>query len=233
MGPNQQADSEGQLKDMFSRVAPHYNLLNRIMTGGQDRHWRRFVIQKAALPEGGLLLDLGTGTGDLARETLKQYPHAHPVAVDFSLEMMRVGRQKYKKPDGTWAVAHALRIPFPNNTFDAVVSGFLLRNLTDLMAGLREQYRVLKPGGKFVALETTQHPQTFLSPLIDFYLHKIIPTLGKWIAGKKIAYTYLPRSMNHFLGAERLLAYLAAAGYKKLEFQRFMFGTVAVHWGEK
>ncbi len=224
---------EQQLRDMFSRLAPRYNLLNRLMTGGRDRHWRQFAIQKADVPEGGHLLDLGTGTGDLARETLRQHPHARPVAVDFSLEMMRVGRHKYKKPDGTWTVAHALHIPFPADTFDAVVSGFLLRNLNDIMASLREQHRVLKPGGTFVALETTQRPRTFLSPLIDLYLYKVIPTLGKWIAGKKIAYTYLPTSMDHFLRAEKLLAYLAAVGFKKLEFQRFMFGTVAVHWGEK
>ncbi|MBS3750948.1 MAG: ubiquinone/menaquinone biosynthesis methyltransferase [Anaerolineales bacterium] len=233
MSPNEEARSDQQVQEMFSRIAPHYDLLNRLMTGWQDIRWRRFVIGKTNLPQDGYLLDLGTGTGDLAREALKQYPSAHPVAADFSLRMMRIGKENHLKPKGTWTAAHAGKLPFPENTFDAVVSGFLLRNLSDLMGSLREQYRVLKPEGRFVVLDTTKPSQNPFSPAVRFYLYTVIPALGKWVAGLEDDYTYLPESMDNFLRAEELLAYLAAVGYKKLEFKRFMLDTVAVHWGVK
>lgn len=228
-----QSNSEQEIQDMFSRIAPRYELLNHLMTGWQDIRWRRWVVDHASLPDEGQLLDLGTGTGDLVRETLNQYPRSQPVGLDFTLDMMRLGRERHNHKDSLWVGGNAQSLPFPGATFHAVISGFLLRNVTNLERCLRECYRVLKPGGKFVALDTTRPPQNILTPLIKFHLHTVIPTLGKWLTGQQDAYTYLPRTTEHFLRAERLLAYLAVVGFKKLEYQRFMFGTVAVHWGEK
>jgi len=226
------------VQDMFSRIAFRYDLMNRLMTAGQDVSWRREVIQRARLPFGGHLLDLGAGTGDLAREALHQHPDCHPIAADFTLEMMRVGRTRLASGGQDhhhldWSAADALRLPFPDETFDAVVSGFLLRNVSDVRLCLQEQHRMLKRGGTVVALDTTRPPQNVLTPFIQFHLHRIIPMLGQILTGESEAYTYLPDSTENFLGAELLAARMVSAGFHRVGFRRLMFGTIAIHWGQK
>ena len=217
---------------MFERIAPRYDLLNRLMTAGQDRAWRRQVIRLAGLPEDGRLLDLGAGTGDLSGEALRQHPSSRPLAADFTPGMLRVGQPRYgDRLD--WCAADALRLPFPNASFDAVVSGFLLRNVVDLPQALAEQQRVLKPGGRLVALDTTRPPRSLLTPLIRFHMHTIIPFLGRIISGQADAYHYLPETSEGFLAAEELQARIAAAGFRQVEFRRLMFGAVAIHWARK
>lgn len=221
------------VQGMFSRIARRYDLMNRLMTAGQDVRWRREVVRRAGIPESGRLLDLGAGTGDLAWETRRQHPGSQPVAADFTLEMMRVGKSRPNFPSLDWSAADALRLPFLTESFDAVVSGFLLRNVVDVPQALSEQYRVLKPGGRVVVLDTTQPTRNLLSPLINFHLHVIIPFLGRIIAGASEAYTYLPESTEAFLQAEQLAAFFNQAGFKEVSFCRLMFGTVAIHWGRK
>ena len=224
------------VRDMFSRIADRYDLMNRIMTAGQDIHWRKEVITRAALPLNGRLLDLGAGTGDLAFECLRQFPTCRTLAADFAPEMMNVGRARRTDAPRQaldWAAADAQQLPFPDGIFDAVVTGFLLRNLSDVPRSLREQYRVLKPGGRIVCLDTTPPPQSALSPLIHFYLRIIIPFLGGLIAGQREAYQYLPASTESFLEPEQLAARLMAAGFQRVGFRRVMFGVVAIHWGLK
>lgn len=218
---------------MFSRIAPRYDLMNRLMTAGQDQRWRRFAIRQTEISPGGRLLDIGTGTGDLAREALRQVPDLTVVAADFTLPMMTEGRRRRPENTLAWTACDSLQLPFPNHTFDAVSSGFLLRNLEDLHSGLVEQHRVLKPGGKFVALDTTQPAVNAFTPLISFYLHTIIPWMGRALTGEAEAYRYLPSTTQNFLRAGQLTAHLAAAGFRKINYRRFMLGTVAVHWGEK
>ncbi|MBN1147830.1 MAG: ubiquinone/menaquinone biosynthesis methyltransferase [Anaerolineales bacterium] len=226
------------VQEMFSRIAQRYDLMNRIMTAGQDVRWRREVIRRAALPKNGRLLDLGAGTGDLARQALRRYPSCRALAADSNLEMMRVGKSRSSSaPPGVvhldWAAADAQRLPFPDNSFNAVVSGFLLRNVSDVPKSLQEQYRVLKPGGRIVALDTTPPPRNLLKPLIRFHLQTVIPTLGGWISGQADAYHYLPDSTEAFLEPEQLAARLIAAGFQQVGFQRLMFGAIAIHWGVK
>jgi demethylmenaquinone methyltransferase/2-methoxy-6-polyprenyl-1,4-benzoquinol methylase len=226
------------VQQMFSRIARRYDLMNRVMTAGQDTRWRRAVIDLAGLPEGGWLLDLGAGTGDLAREALRQQSAGQVVAADFTLEMMRVGQERSRcQPlyvSGlVWSAANATQLPFPERTFEAVVSGFLLRNVTDLPRSLAEQYRVLKPGGRLVALDTTPPPRTPLAPLIRLHLHTVIPALGRLIAGQAEAYQYLPDSTEGFLEPEQLAARLQETGFQDVRFQRLMFGTIAIHWARK
>jgi len=155
------------------------------------------------------------------------------VAADFTLEMMRVGKSRPNFPSLDWSAADALYLPFLTETFDAVISGFLLRNVVDVPQALSEQYRVLKPGGRIVVLDTTQPTRNLLSPLINFHLHVIIPFLGRIIAGASEAYTYLPESTEAFLQAEQLAAFFSQAGFKEVGYRRLMFGTVAIHWGRK
>jgi len=221
------------IRAMFARIAPRYELMNHVMTAGQDVFWRREVIKRAGLLPGGHLLDLGTGTGDLAREALRQQPECAILAADFTLEMMRTG-QTHTPPGPNWVAADSLCLPLPTAKFDAVVSGFLLRNVANLPLALGEQFRVLKPGGRLVALDTTRpHSRSLLTPLIRLHMRFVIPLLGAVITGQSDAYRYLPTSSENFCTAETLAAELQAAGFKQVGFQRHMFGTIAIHWGCK
>ena len=218
------------VQNMFTRIAKRYDLMNRLMTGGQDIRWRKRVIELARMRNNASLLDLGTGTGDIAREALLQFPQAKIVAADFTHEMMRVGK---KAGALNFSTADALRLPFNDYSFDAVVSGFLMRNVIDLQKALEEQYRILKHGGRIVILDTTRPKKNILSPLIWLHMHFVIPTVGGLLSGSRDAYNYLPDTTEGFVTAEELGTRMAIAGFKKIEFQRFMFGTIAIHWGEK
>jgi demethylmenaquinone methyltransferase/2-methoxy-6-polyprenyl-1,4-benzoquinol methylase len=215
---------------MFTRIAKRYDLMNRLMTGGQDIRWRKRVIQLARLKRNTSLVDLGTGTGDLAREALAQFPQAKVTAADFTLEMMRVGR---KRGPLNFSSADVLHLPFPDSSFDAVVSGFLMRNVIDLQTALQEQYRLLKKGGRMVILDTTRPRKNLLSPFIWVHMHVVIPLLGRLLTGSSDAYRYLPETTEGFITAENMAARMAAAGFKRIDYQRLMFGTIAIHWGEK
>lgn len=225
-------DRAHYVQSIFEQIAPRYDLMNRLMTGGQDVRWRRMVIRRAHIPPNGRLLDLGAGTGDLSREALRQQPDCHPLPADFTLGMMHAG-QRLPGPTLTWTGADALHLPFPDESFDALVSGFLLRNVADLDQALREQRRVLRPGGTMVSLDTTRPRPSLLSPFIHFHMHQVIPFLGGLLTGSREAYTYLPTSSERFLLAEDLHARLLAAGFRKVGFKRLNFGTVALHWGQK
>ena len=220
------------VQNMFTRIAKRYDLMNRLMTGFQDVRWRRQVIQLARLTKDASLLDLGTGTGDLAREAVLQFPQAKVAAADFTLEMMRVGQ---KTSPLNFSTADALRLPFNDSVFDAVISGFLMRNVIDLQKGIDEQFRVLKEGGRIVILDTTRpNPKgNILSPFIWIHMHIIIPTLGGLLTGVSEAYRYLPETTEGFVTAEEMSARMASAGFKQIGFKRLMFGTIAIHWGEK
>lgn len=218
------------IRSLFQEVAPRYDLMNRLMTAGQDTRWRQEVIRRAHVRPGASLLDLGTGTGDLAFESLHQEPTSRPTAADFTLEMMRAGQKRGPLP---WLGADALYLPFREHTFDSVVSGFLMRNVENVHYALREQRRVLKTGGHIVILDTTRPGRNPLSCLVRFYLHIVLPVLGWLVAGKASAYAYLTRSTEDFLRAEQLAAHMAAAGFRQIEFQRRMFGLIAIHWGQK
>lgn len=224
------------IQTMFSQIAPHYDLMNRLMTFGQDGSWRKEVIWRAGLPAAGKILDLGAGTGDLSRQAARQSPGSCPVATDLTLEMMLTGRKR--QPEWfnervTWLAADAETLPFPEASFDAVVSGFLLRNVGNLARSLNEQRRVLKPGGKLVALDTTPPELSILTPLIRFHMRTVIPTLGRWLTGQAAAYRYLPESSENFLAPQQLTTRLAEAGFREIGYQRRMLGTIAIYWGIK
>ena len=218
------------VQNLFARIAGRYDLMNRLMTGGQDIRWRRRVIELARLGNHASLLDLGTGTGDLAREALSQFSQAKVIAADFTLEMMRVGQNTSLL---NFSTADALRLPFADSSFNAVVSGFLMRNVIDLQKALEEQHRVLKYGGRIVILDTTRPKKNVLSPFIWLHMHFIIPALGRFLTGSKDAYRYLTITTEDFVTAEEMATRMAIAGFQKIDFQRFMFGTIAIHWGEK
>ena len=150
------------VNQMFGGIAEHYDRMNRLMTLGQDVRWRKLLVHSAILPAGGRLLDIATGTGDIGFEALQQIPDLRVVAADFSLPMMEAGRSKRHNDRLAWLGADTLCLPFEDDTFDAVSSGFLLRNVVDVAGALREQRRVVRPGGHVVCLETSPPPDNFL-----------------------------------------------------------------------
>ncbi len=223
------------VRGMFDRIAGRYDLMNRLITGGQDRKWRRFAVQVADLPARGRLLDIATGTGDIAREALQQQPGARVHGADFALEMMRVGKNRRGGNRIDWAGADALCLPYVDASFDAVVSAYLLRNVVDIPQALAEQWRVLRPGGRIVILDTSPAPDSLLKPLINLHLKVGIPLLGRLVAGKAAAdaYRYLPESTALFKTPQELAHLVEAAGFCDVRYRVFMLGTMAVHWGRK
>ena len=226
------------VQKMFARVAPNYDRMNRLMTLWQDVRWRRDVVRLADLPPAGRVLDIGTGTGDLALESLKQCSDCSVVAADFTIEMIQAGwhgdNNGLDDRNGVaWVSADAACLPYQDEYFDAVISGFLVRNLSDVSLSLQEQYRVLKPGGRIVILDTSPPPKNILLPFIQFHMHTIIPALGRMVAGYQDAYHYLPDSTELFLQPEQLASRMIETGFHDVAFCRYMLGTVVISWGIK
>jgi demethylmenaquinone methyltransferase/2-methoxy-6-polyprenyl-1,4-benzoquinol methylase len=218
---------------MFARIAGRYDLMNRLMTAGQDVRWRRRVIQLAQLPANGRLLDIASGTGDIAQEALSQHPATQAVAGDFTIEMMLAGKSNPERSSILWVGADTLLLPFPENSFDAVTSGFLMRNVIDVPGAFREQVRVTRPGGRVVVLESSPPKANLLRPFIRLHLNHVIPTLGRVIAGDSEAYRYLPDSTQQFKEPATLAALMGQAGLVDVAYELFMFGAVAIHSGRK
>ncbi len=221
------------VQNMFARIAGRYDLMNRLMTAGQDVRWRRYVIAQARLPENGRLLDIATGTGDIAYEGLKQHPGITAVGGDFTIEMMQVGKRRPERQQILWIGADTLALPFPDNCFDAVTSGFLMRNVIDVPGAFREQMRVTKPGGRIVVLESSPPKDNWLRPFIRFHLNYVIPALGRLITGNGDAYRYLPDSTQQFKDPDTLAEIMRQTGLVNVEYRLFMFGTIAIHTGQK
>jgi demethylmenaquinone methyltransferase / 2-methoxy-6-polyprenyl-1,4-benzoquinol methylase len=226
-------DRATYVRGMFSRIARRYGLMNRLMTAGQDRRWRRFVVERAGLRAGGALLDIATGTGDIACEALKERPTARVVGGDFNIDMMEVGRQDPQRRGILWVGADALALPFADGAFDAVTSGFLLRNVIDVAGALKEQLRVLLPGGRVVILESSHPKKGWATPFVRLYMNRVIPLLGWLVTGDREAYRYLPTSTQQFQPPEALAQMMEAAGFADVSYRLFMFGTAAVHTGRR
>lgn len=224
-------DRAEYIRDMFGRISGRYDLMNRLISLGRDRAWRRQVVKKAALTKGGRLLDVGTGTGDIALEALRSDSTLRVTAVDFSLRMIVVGRGRPGGKRILSCCADALKLPFSDAVFDAVASAYLIRNVIDQRRAFEEQIRVVKPGGRIVCLDTSPVPCNALRPFIWFYMRAVIPLIGFLIAGNKAAYCYLPNSTQAFMTPEQLASTMRSAGLDDVCYQRFMFGTMAVHTG--
>lgn len=226
-----------EVQHMFSRIVPRYDRLNRIMTAGLDGRWRRATALAARpavpAPDGGRILDLGAGTGDLARALLAAGAR-EVVCVDFSRPMLAAGRSKLAVPahsEPAWLLGDALRLPFPDASFDSVASAFLLRNLVDLPAGLAEMQRVLKPGGRLVSLDITPPRRGPRGALLRIGFQRLIAPLAGLLSGDREAYRYLPTSLHGFPDAERLANLYHVAGIEAVGFRRLGAGMMALHWG--
>jgi demethylmenaquinone methyltransferase/2-methoxy-6-polyprenyl-1,4-benzoquinol methylase len=216
---------------MFARIAQRYDLMNSLMTFGQDARWRRCVVEAldgGPVPDGGMVLDVGTGTGRLADAVRDRRPGRSVIGVDFTVEMLRQAPR-----DLALTAGDAALLPFADERFDAVVSGFLVRNLADLSGGLAEQMRVLRPGGHLIILETTPGPHGILRPLFTLYFRQFVPLLGKLVSGDSAAYSYLPESTLAFTEPSRLVSLLRDRGLREVRARRLGFGSVVVIVGRK
>lgn len=233
MVPPDNGGRAGRIKAMFGRIAGRYDLMNHLMTFGRDQAWHREVVRRASPPRGGRLLDIGSGTGGIVCAALDRDSTLSAVAADFTFEMMTAGRSRMAHRKILWCGADALDLPFADNTFDAVTSGYLVRNVVDIRQAFREQIRVVRPGGKVVCLETSPPPAGMLRPLIGLYLRTVIPLAGRLIGGDQDAYRYLPESTRQFHPPDMLRSVMQAAGLAKVEFCRRMHGTVVILEGTK
>lgn len=213
------------VRRMFDRIAPFYDAMNRLMTAGLDRRWRRITVAETVRP-GDRVLDACCGTGDLALAA--RAGGADVVGLDFSERML--DRARAKSADIEWVRADMLALPFDDESFDAVTVGFGARNVDDLEAGLRELRRVLRLGGRIGILEITT-PRGALAPFYRLWFDRVVPQLGKALPGGS-AYTYLPASVRRFPGPEALADLLESAGFSAVRFRRFAGGIVALHVGE-
>jgi len=215
-----------EVRTMFDRIAPVYDVMNRVMTAGLDRRWRRLAVREVVWP-GDRVLDACCGTGDLAVEAERR--GGRVVGLDFSEQMLERARGK----SGTieWVRGDALSLPFEDDDFDAATVGFGVRNLDDLDRGLRELWRVLRPEGKFAVLEITR-PRGLLRPFFRIWLDAMIPLAGRFLPGGK-AYTYLPASVRRFPGPQDLSRLLEQAGFREVRYRLLGGGSVALHTAVK
>lgn len=218
---------------MFDSIAGRYDLMNRVMTLGQDQRWRRFVVAKAGIPLAGTVLDLATGTGDIAFLMAQTHPSVNVVGGDFSGNMLAEAKHRFRETSIHWQVCDANQLPFQDNSLAAVTFGYLLRNVDDSLRVLREVHRVLQPGGRVVCLDTTPPRKNVYYPFVRLYLRYGIPLLGRLLADDEAAYAYLTGSTMDFHSAETLADFFCQAGFGSVDYKLFMLGTIAVHWGEK
>jgi demethylmenaquinone methyltransferase/2-methoxy-6-polyprenyl-1,4-benzoquinol methylase len=215
-----------QVRSMFDRIAPVYDGMNRAMTLGLDRKWRRLTAEAVVRP-GDRVLDACCGTGDLALAAARA--GGRVTGVDFSGEM--IARAERKAPEFDWVQADAAALPFPDGSFETVTVGFGIRNLADLEAGLRELARVLVPGGRLGCLEITR-PRGVLRPFFRLWFDGLVPLAGKVLPGGA-AYSYLPASVRRFPGPEDLAAAMQRAGFADVGWRLLGGGIVALHVGRR
>jgi demethylmenaquinone methyltransferase/2-methoxy-6-polyprenyl-1,4-benzoquinol methylase len=230
------SDHDRRIAEMFDRVAPRYDALNRILSGGRDVGWRRRAIALARLGPQDLALDVGVGTGDLAFGLLdSSEPSAHVVGVDVSPLMLdAVRRRADARGERRFSplLATADGLPFADGSFDRVVAGFAVRNFGDLERGLGEMRRVLRTGGRAVILELSTPTSPLIGGLYRLYFHELSPRIAALLGGDAAAYRYLPRSVASFPGAEELAERMRRARFARVRYERLSFGIAAIHVGE-
>jgi len=223
---------------LFGRIAGIYDLMNRLMSFGLDRRWRRFAARYLALSTGELGLDLGTGTADLSIEVIRNSGRGtHMIGMDITPEMLEVGRRKIARlgleDRIELRIGNAEHIELADNSVDGSCSAFTVRNLIDIRQGFREMLRVVRPGGRVVCLEISHPPGKIFGSLFYFYFYKFAPLFGTIIGKAFEEYNYLPNSLTSFPDAPSLQSIMEEVGWSDVRFYRLSGGIVAVHVGTK
>jgi len=219
---------------LFDRIAPRYDLLNHLLSAGIDRRWRRRAVEHLRAVKPGTILDLATGTGDLAIEAIRLGP-SRIVGIDIARRMLERAHEKLTArglmPPVALAIGAAEALPFPDDCFDGVMVAFGVRNFENLDRGLGEIFRVLRPGGRLVVLEFS-HPRRFRAPYF-FYFTRILPLIGRLISRHREAYSYLPDTVLHFPEGEAFLEVLASQGFVQRQQERLTAGVATVYAASK
>ena len=226
--PDQKA---AYVEEMFARIAPGYDRMNRVMTMGMDRGWREVAVQAVAPPIDGRALDVGTGTGDFLPLLAAWMPKGLAVGVDFTVPMMQAGLSKLSDTSGAtgFAGGDALRLPFADETFDAITTGFTMRNVTDIGAAFREMWRVGRPGCAIACVEVARPANPLLRLGHRLYFEQVVPRLTALLGADRTAYSYLPQSARAFPEPPALARIMQDAGWREVRYRLLGMGAVALH----
>ena len=231
-----QASKKEQVEEMFNSIAPKYDFLNRFLSLGIDKGWRKKTINSIADIHPKNILDVATGTADLAIEALRLNPE-NVIGVDISALMLQVGQDKIEQQSLTHAIklvkGDSEHLPFDDNSFDAVTVAFGVRNFEHLQLGINEMYRVLKPGGKIAVLEFSSPKKFPFKQVYGIYSQYILPVWGGLISNNRKAYAYLPESVRHFPEGSDFTAYLSKAGFQHTSINPLTFGICSLYTGTK
>lgn len=215
-------DKSKQIQNMFNNIAPKYDFLNRLLSFRRDLYWRKKSISLMNISEGIKILDLACGTGDMTVELKQNYPGAEIVGSDFSVNMLKIAKNKVGDTPLIAGDAHYL--PFKDNSFDRIMIAFGFRNVTNKPLGLSEMYRILKPKGILCILEFSQPDGKFFSTIYRFYFTRILPAIGGFVSGNRKAYEYLPDSVYNFPKKDEYKKIILDAGFEYVAFNFMTFG---------
>lgn len=223
-----------QIQAMFNAVAPRYDFLNRLLSVGFDKRWRKLAVDELAPITNKTFLDVATGTADIALEMARRQPAPREIiGMDFSQSMLELGNNKVSGLNIKLIPGSAENIPLKDKVFDGVVTAFGVRNFSDAKEGLREMHRVLKPNGKIVVLEFSFPQNGLLQWFYRFYFENILPLTGRIISGHKSAYSYLPASVANFPQGNEFKKMLEESGFDNVSFKELTFGIVTLYTGLK
>ena len=226
-----------QVSQMFDAIAFRYDFLNHFLSAGIDKYWRKKAISNLVNCEVSRILDIATGTGDLAITTVKMFPSASIVGIDISEKMLEIGHQKIKKLQLNDKIelqsGDSEKIDFSDNYFNAITCAFGVRNFENLSVGLSEMYRVLGSGGRCIILEFSRPKHFPFKQVYYFYFSYILPLFGRLISKDRSAYTYLPESVNAFLDGEKFIEELEKVGFKNCSQKQLTFGIASIYVGNK
>ena len=226
-----------QTREMFTSIAPKYDFLNRLLSVGQDRYWRKRAIELLDPNDNDRILDVATGTGDIIIEIIKRNPTPKIFGIDFCQRMLKFGRAKITQSGYKQAVSFQVgcgeSLPFSDKSFNGLVCGFGIRNFANIQLGLKEFYRVLKPGGRIIILEFSIPQNRFLNAFYQSYFNLILPKIGNLISGHSDAYSYLPESVANFPNQKKFTKWIEKTGFENVSFLELTFGIVSIHRGYK